>query len=91
MDTTEYNHTYIPTAGKLTTNVNHSKNFVNCETGVYTQNIERTWQDVRFDIPRFGRRENHFDGYLANTFFKKFPNHCDRLLHFFKYISEVYP
>ncbi|KAJ8927607.1 hypothetical protein NQ314_019915 [Rhamnusium bicolor] len=51
--------------------VNHSKNFVDPDTGAHTQNIERRWRDVRAGIPRFGRREQHFDGYLAEYQFRQ--------------------
>ncbi|KAJ8971098.1 hypothetical protein NQ314_000880 [Rhamnusium bicolor] len=72
--------------------VNHSKNFVDSDTGAHTQNIERCWRDVRAGIPRFGRREQHFDGYLAEyQFRKKYPDHRDRFHHFFKCIGQVYP
>ncbi|EFN64067.1 Uncharacterized transposase-like protein HI1328.1, partial [Camponotus floridanus] len=51
--------------------VNHSQNFIDPETGVHTQNIERLWRDIRGSIPRYGRREEHYNYYLAEFVFKK--------------------
>lgn len=36
--------------------VNYHANFVNPETGVHTQNIERFWKDMRANIPRWYTR-----------------------------------
>ncbi|XP_045468447.1 uncharacterized protein LOC123676540 [Harmonia axyridis] len=72
--------------------VNHSLNFVDPDTGAHTQNVERLWRDIRFDIPRFGRRSDNFVYYLAEHYFhRKFPKFTDRFHEFFKYIAEVYP
>jgi len=51
--------------------VNHSVNFVDPDTGAHTQNIERSWRDARGLIPRFGRSEDCYDGYLAEFQFKQ--------------------
>ena len=37
------------------------------ETGASTQNIERCWRDARATVPKYGRSEHHFDGYLATS------------------------
>lgn len=50
--------------------VNHSKNLVDPQTGVHTQNIERLWRDMRGAIPRFGIVKSHIH-YLAEFVFKK--------------------
>jgi len=72
--------------------VNHSQNFVDPTSGAHTQNIERLWRDVRSGIPRFGRSEKHLVGYLAEFLFKrKFPDHRDRIHHFFWAVGELYP
>ncbi|KAE8741223.1 hypothetical protein FOCC_FOCC013257 [Frankliniella occidentalis] len=68
--------------------VNHSKNFVDPETGAHTQTCERQWRDVRGIIPRFGRREKNFPGYLAEYQFKKRITEAPKRLHeFMKYCS----
>lgn len=51
--------------------VNHSVNFVNPETGVNTQNIERFWRDMRAKkIPSYGIRNYHHTHHLAEYLFK---------------------
>lgn len=51
--------------------VNHSKNFVDPDSGAHTNNIERRWRDIRAAIPKYGRSEKHFLGYLAEYQFKE--------------------
>lgn len=68
--------------------VNHSYNFVDPDTGAHTQNIERTWREVRSNIPRYGHRELHIDGYIAEFYFKrKYPDHTQRFHKIFKIIA----
>ncbi|XP_031337094.1 uncharacterized protein LOC116166307 [Photinus pyralis] len=62
--------------------VNHSLTFVDPDTGAHTQNIERLWRDVRGGIPRYGRREAHMSGYLAEFLFKRAVSRT-RLIHEF--------
>lgn len=72
--------------------VNHSMNFVDPDTGAHTQNIERAWREVRAKIPRYGRSEAHFIGYLSEYMFKRaYPVHTERLHHFFKAAGKLYP
>lgn len=68
--------------------VNHSYNFVDPDTGAHTQNIERIWREVRSNIPRYGRREHHMDGYIAEFYFKrKYPDHTERFHKIFEIIA----
>jgi IS1 family transposase len=70
--------------------VNHSQNFIDPETGAHTQGIERTWRDMRDNIPRYGRNEKHFDGYIAEHQFKKsFPCEPDRLHNFLLHAAKI--
>jgi transposase-like protein len=71
--------------------VNHSKNFVDPDTGGHTNTIERTWRDVRSTIPRYGVRKAHFVGYLAEYQFKRRYERGTRLHHFFKAAASLYP
>ena len=70
--------------------VNHSLNFVDPTTGAHTQNIERTWREVRDNIPTYGRREEHMEGYLAEYYFKKKYSVRLRMHYFMNFISELY-
>uniref|UniRef100_A0A6P7HFR1 Uncharacterized protein LOC114348143 n=1 Tax=Diabrotica virgifera virgifera TaxID=50390 RepID=A0A6P7HFR1_DIAVI len=72
--------------------VNHSKHFVDPETGTHTNHIERLWREVRSNIPKYGVKEAHFVGYLAEFYFKRrYPKRLERMHHFFKAASELYP
>lgn len=71
--------------------VNHSKNFVDPESGVHTQNIERLWRDMRAKIPRFGTRDYHFTHYLAEFCFKKRYDFNERIDSFFDIMRTMYP
>lgn len=71
--------------------VNHSHNFVNPQTGVHTQNIERFWRDMRSNIPRYGIRDYHYTSYLAEFLFKRHYDFNERVDAFFKIMSTLYP
>ncbi|XP_034951907.1 uncharacterized protein [Chelonus insularis] len=71
--------------------VNHKHNFVDPDTGAYTQNIERTWRTARAHIPNYGRREKNMSGYIAELFFRsKIIDHRDRLHEFFITLREFH-
>ncbi|KYM95728.1 hypothetical protein ALC62_13634 [Cyphomyrmex costatus] len=71
--------------------VNHSVNFVNPDTGVHTQNIERVWRDMRANIPRYGTREKHYIYCLTEFLFKRIYNFDERIDTFFEIMSTMYP
>ena len=72
--------------------VNHSRNFVDPDTGAHTQNIERLWRDIRCEVPRFGRKTEHFEGYLAEAQFKVMYRDPAECVHkFIEAISALYP
>ena len=71
--------------------VNHSMNFVDPHSGAHTQNIERTWREVRGGIPRFGRKEKHMVGYLAEFLFKRqYVDYTERLHAFYTAVGQLY-
>ncbi|CAH2100831.1 unnamed protein product [Euphydryas editha] len=71
--------------------VNHSMNFVDADTGAYTQNIERMWRDARGTIPKFGRRDYHMSGYIADFLFRRaHPSHITRMHAFANAVTEFH-
>ncbi|XP_066152494.1 uncharacterized protein [Euwallacea fornicatus] len=63
--------------------INHSLQYVDSnDPQIHTQNVERIWRDIRGGIPRYGRKEPYFVGYLAEFLFKRsFPLLSD--IHYF--------
>lgn len=70
--------------------VNHSINFVDSETGVHTENIERLWREVRANIFRYGTRDYHFIHYIAEFLFKRKYDFDERIEVFFTILSLMY-
>lgn len=69
----------------------HSIQHTVTQTGAHTNNIERTWREVRAKVPRYGRKKLHFAGYLAEYLFKaKYPDN-QRVHAFFAAAAEMYP
>jgi len=60
-------------------------------TGAHTQHIERVWREVPGNIPRYGTREGHIFGYLAEYLFKRAYSRLERIEIFFDVIAELYP
>ena len=78
--------------GYIHQTVNHSLYFVDPETGASTQNIERCWRDTSATVPKYGRSEHHFDGYLATSIFiRKHKSHFRRFHTFLLTAAELYP
>ncbi|CAH2106246.1 unnamed protein product [Euphydryas editha] len=73
------------------TSVWNSMNFVDADTGAYTQNIERMWRDARGTIPKFGRRDYHMSGYIADFLFRRaHPSHTTRMHAFANAVTEFH-
>ena len=52
---------------------------VDSKTRALTNSIERRWRDTKNLVPKYGRRNNFFVGYLAAAYFKlvvKDPSQC---------------
>ncbi|KAJ4425501.1 hypothetical protein ANN_27695 [Periplaneta americana] len=58
---------------------------------IHTQNIERKWSTVKYSIPAFGRRKQHFEGYFAEYIFKSNFSRSRLICEFFKRASLLYP
>ena len=51
--------------------VNHTKEFVNKETGAHTHMIESTWRAVKTSLPKHGTVKSLYDTYFVEYIFKK--------------------
>lgn len=77
--------------GYIHANVNHSQNFVDPTTGAHTQNIERHWRELRSKVPKYGRVEEHFEGYIAEfLFLRKYTTIGERIHNIFTSIGSLY-
>jgi hypothetical protein len=45
--------------------VNHTKNYVDPQTGAHTQSIERLWRECNNYLPRYGLKPKDLDSYLS--------------------------
>ncbi|KYN50227.1 hypothetical protein ALC62_04155 [Cyphomyrmex costatus] len=77
--------------GYIHKTVNHKNNFLDPDTKVHTQNIERVWRDIRGMIPRYGTVKYHYEHYLAEIMFKRQFQYHDRLNKFFEIMAKFYP
>ncbi|KAK5642740.1 hypothetical protein RI129_008907 [Pyrocoelia pectoralis] len=71
--------------------VDHGVTFVDPFTGAHTQNIDRLWRDVRGRISRYGRKEGHMVGYLAEFMFKRLVNRTNLIHEFMRAAAILYP
>lgn len=72
--------------------VNHSKHFVDPESGVHTNNIERLWKDIKSWVLRAGNKKSHYRQYFARYLFAHdHPDHKTILHHFLREIARLYP
>jgi transposase-like protein len=70
--------------------VNHSKEFVNKETGACTNKIESEWRHAKVKMPSYGVHRGHHDGYLAKfLWFRKFSRE-DRFHTLLRQCNEAY-
>ena len=72
--------------------VNHSKEFVDSETGACTNKIESTWRAVKASLPRFGTQKGLYNTYFAEYIIrKKYLNDSeDKFIAFLGLISRVF-
>lgn len=72
--------------------VNHSKEFVNKETGAHTNTIESTWRAVKTSLPKHGTVKSLYDTYFVEYIFRKrYLNDAeDQFLAFLDNVKKVY-
>ena len=70
--------------------VNHSKEFINIETGACTNGIESDWRHAKVSMPRYGVQKGLHTGYLAEFMWhRKYHDH-DKFLKLIDHINTVY-
>ena len=62
---------FIKDEGYTHLTVNHSLNFVDPDTGAYTQRIENTWWGVKRNMPRTGTSKDLFESYLQEWLWRQ--------------------
>ncbi|XP_011686373.1 PREDICTED: uncharacterized protein LOC105449076 [Wasmannia auropunctata] len=77
--------------GYVHRSVNHKVNFVSPTSGAHTQGIERVWREVRANVPKYGIKRRHLEGYLAEYMFKRAHPRERRIEAFFDAIARKYP
>lgn len=71
--------------------INPSKKFIDPQFGAHTENIEGNCGELRSNIPKAGRKKEHYAGYLAEyMFLRAYPNFRDRAHELFKAIGQLY-
>lgn len=60
-------------------------------TSAHTNTVERKWWDVRACIPKYGVRQQHFVGYLAEYLLKLKHQPEERICQFFRATARLYP
>ena len=71
--------------------VNHSKNFVDPDTGTCTNRIESDWRHAKGEFPRFGTRPEMYSSYLGVFMWKRKYFGQDYFLQLIKDIAKLYP
>ena len=73
--------------------VNHSKNYVNPETGAHTQTIEGLWGHVKDFLPTRGMKPCDLYSYLGWFMWSRYckQRNLDKFLHFLRCVSEIRP
>ena len=73
--------------------VNHSKNYVDQETGAHTQTIEGFWRYAKSYLPAFGMKPKDLNTYLGAFCWYRFckQRKLDQFVHLLRCISELRP
>ena len=70
--------------------VNHSKEFVNAETGACTNSIESDWRHAKLHMPKYGAHIGDHSGYLAKFMWRRKYHNCDKFHTLLRNINEVF-
>ena len=70
--------------------VNHSKEFVNKETGACTNKIECDWRHAKVHMPRYGTHLGQHAGYLAEFMWRRKNHDKDKFLELLKDMNSTY-
>ena len=73
--------------------VNHSKNYVDQETGAHTHTIEGFWRHAKSYLPAFGMKPKDLNTYLGAFCWYRFckQRKLDQFVHLWRCISELRP
>ena len=73
--------------------VNHSKNYVDPNTGAHTQTIEGLWSHVKDFLPNHGMKPCDLGSYLGTFMWVRFckQRKLDKFMHFLKCAAEIRP
>ena len=73
--------------------VNHTKNYVDPDTGAHTQTIEGLWRHCKQYLPAYGMKPKHLDSYLSTFMWFRFVEQrkLDIFKHFLQCASNVFP
>lgn len=82
-------YSHLGELGYTHATVNHSEHFVS-ESGVHTQNIERSWRDAKSWVLRSGNKVPMYSKYLARYLFARAYSKSERVHHFLKNAAELY-
>ena len=70
--------------------VNHSKEFLNIETGACTNGIEGDWRHAKALIPRYGIHKGLHAGYLGEFMWRRKFKYTDKFTSLLEHLNETY-
>ena len=73
--------------------VNHSKNFVDPETGAHTQTIEGLWRHCKTFLPTFGMKSKDLNTYIGSFLWHRYckQRKLDMFIKFLECAAELHP
>ena len=73
--------------------VNHTKNYVDPETGAYTQTVEGMWNHCKQFMPSFGMKPRDLHTYIGTFLWTRYckQRRLDMFMHILKCAAELHP